>query len=147
VVVRRHWLTDEEFLQDVTVSQLLPGPNFSNLAIALGYRLAGVAGAVWALLAVVGPGALILLVVAVLYFARGFSPIVNTIMHGMGGAVVGLVLVTTARVAAPVLRDARAVLVAAVTFAAVGPLRMNTAVVIVLVAAISLFLHRPSARV
>ncbi len=147
MVVRRHWLTDEEFLQDVTVSQLLPGPNFSNLAIALGYRLAGVAGAVWALLAVVGPGALILLAVAVLYFARGFSPIVNTIMHGMGGAVVGLVLVTTARVAAPVLRDARAVLVAAVTFAAVGPLRMNTAVVIVLVAAISLFLHRPSARV
>jgi len=112
----------------------------------LGYRLAGVAGAVWALLAVVGPGALILLTVAVLYFARGFSPLVNTVMHGMGGAVVGLVLVTTARVASPVLRDARAVLVAAVTFAAVGPLRMNTAVVIVLVAAISLFLHRPSAR-
>jgi chromate transporter len=112
----------------------------------LGYRLAGVAGAVWALLAVVGPGALILVTVAVLYFARGFSPVVNTVMHGMGGAVVGLVLVTTARVASPVLRDARAVLVAAVTFAAVGPLRMNTAVVIVLVAAISLFLHRPSAR-
>jgi chromate transport protein ChrA len=101
---------------------------------------------VWALLAVVGPGALILLAVAVLYFARGFSPVVNTVMHGMGGAVVGLVLVTTGRVAAPVLRDARAVLVAAVTFAAVGPLRMNTALVIVVVAAVSLVLHRPRAR-
>jgi chromate transporter len=128
------------------VSQLLPGPNFSNLAIALGYRLAGVAGAVWALLAVVGPGALILLAVAVLYFARGFSPAVNTVMHGMAGAVVGLVLVTTGRVAWPVLRDSRAVLVAAATFAAVGPLRLNTALVIVVVGAASLFLHRPRAR-
>jgi chromate transporter len=128
------------------VSQLLPGPNFSNLAIALGYRLAGVAGAVWALLAVVGPGALILLAVAVLYFARGFSPVVNTVMHGMAGAVVGLVLVTTGRVAWPVLRDSRAVLVAAATFAAVGPLRINTALVIVVVGAASLFLHRPRAR-
>jgi chromate transporter len=126
---------------------LLPGPNFSNLAIALGYRLAGVTGAMWALLAVVGPGAVILLAVAVFYFARGFSPGVNTIMHGMGGAVVGLVLVTTARVASPVLRDARAVVVAAATFVAVGPLRMNTALVIVVVAAVSLFLHRPPARV
>ncbi len=128
------------------MSQLLPGPNFSNLAIALGYRLAGVAGAVWALLAVVGPGALILLAVAVLYFARGFSPTVNTVMHGMAGAVVGLVLVTTGRVAWPVLRDSRAVLVAAATFAAVGPLRINTALVIVVVGAASLFLHRPRAR-
>jgi chromate transport protein ChrA len=105
-----------------------------------------VAGAVWALLAVVGPGALILLTVAVLYFAYGFSPVVNTIMHGMGGAVVGLVLVTTARVASPVLRDARALLVAGATFAAVGPLRVNTALVIVLVGAASLFLHRPRSR-
>jgi len=102
---------------------------------------------VWALLAVVGPGALILLAVAVLYFARGFSPGVNTLMHGMGGAVVGLVLVTTARVAAPVLRDARALVVAAATVAAVGPLRMNTALVIILVAGVSLFLHRPPPRV
>jgi chromate transporter len=105
-----------------------------------------VAGAVWALLAVVAPGALILLAVAALYFAYGFSPAVNTLMHGMGGAVVGLVLVTTARLAWPVLRDSRAVLVAAVTFAAVGPLRINTALVIVLVGAASLFLHRPRAR-
>ena len=100
----------------------------------------------WALLAVVGPGALILLAVAVFYFARGFSPAVNTVMHGMSGAVVGLVLVTTARVASPVLHDGRAILVAAAPFAAVGPWRMNTALVIVLVGAVSLFLHRPRAR-
>ncbi|HUF94295.1 MAG TPA: chromate transporter [Candidatus Limnocylindria bacterium] len=146
VVLRRRWVTDAEFLQDVTISQILPGPNFSNLAIALGYRLAGAAGAAWALLAVAGPGALILLAVAMWYFARGFSPAVSAVMHGMGGAVVGLVLVTTARVASPVLRDSRAVLVAAVTFAAVGPLRVNTALVIVLVGVVSLFLHRPRAR-
>lgn len=143
MVVRRRWLTDAEFLQDLTLSQLLPGPTFSNLAVALGYRLAGVAGAAGALLAVVGPGALIVLAVAAFYFARGFTPDVNGVLHGMGAAVVGLVLVTTARLAIPALRDARAIVVAALTFAAVGPLRLNSALVIVLVGILSVFLHRP----
>src|SRR3989441_9796042 len=41
VVVRRAWVTTGEFVQDLTLSQLLPGPNFANLAVALGCRLGG----------------------------------------------------------------------------------------------------------
>ena len=62
LVRRRGWIGHDEFVQDFTLSQMLPGPNFSNLAVVLGYRLAGFAGGVWGLLAVVLPGALILLV-------------------------------------------------------------------------------------
>jgi chromate transporter len=40
-VEKRRWLTNHEFIQDLTLSQLLPGPNYSNLAVALGVRLAG----------------------------------------------------------------------------------------------------------
>jgi chromate transporter len=54
----RGWLRDDEFVQDFTLSQVLPGPDFSNLAVAPGYRLAGTAGGVWGLLAIVLPGAL-----------------------------------------------------------------------------------------
>src|SRR5256885_15658144 len=61
VVVRRAWVTTGEFVQDLTLSQLLPGPNFANLAVALGCRLGGWRGGVWALLAVLVPGALALL--------------------------------------------------------------------------------------
>jgi chromate transporter len=141
--VRRRWLGTDEFLQDYTLSQLLPGPNVSNLAITLGHRLAGLPGAVWALLAVVVPGLAVLLGLAVLYFARGLAPTTASLMHGMAAAVVGLLLVTSVRLMRPVLVTGRAVAIATATFAAVGPLQLNTAAVLVVAAALSVWLHRP----
>ena len=90
LVVRRRWLRTDEFLQDYTLAQLLPGPNVSNLAIALGYRFAGLPGATWALLAVIVPGLVVLLTLAALYFGRGLAPTTASLMHGMAAAVVGL---------------------------------------------------------
>ena len=146
LVVRRRWLRTDEFVQDYTLAQLLPGPNVSNLAIALGHRLAGFPGAGWALLAVIVPGLAVLLVLATLYFGRGLTPTVASLMHGMSAAVVGLLLVTTVRLMRPVLVDARAVVIAVGTFAAVGPLHLNTAVVLLVGAAVSVWLHRPGPR-
>lgn len=146
LVVRRRWLRTDEFLQDYTLAQLLPGPNVSNLAIALGHRLAGLPGATWALLAVLVPGLVVLLVLAVLYFGRGLAPTTASLMHGMAAAVVGLLLVTSVRLMRPVLVNGRAIVIAAGTFAAVGPLRLNTALVLVVSAALSIWLHRPGSR-
>jgi len=72
------------------------------------------------------PVASILVVLASLYLARGLTPSVATLMHGMSAAVVGLVAVTTLRMARPTLVSARAIAIAAATFAAVGLLKLNT---------------------
>ncbi|HYB42376.1 MAG TPA: chromate transporter, partial [Candidatus Methylomirabilis sp.] len=80
VVVRRPWLRNDEFVQDLTLSQVLPGPNFSNLAVALGWRLGGWPGAIWGTAALILPGALILLGLGALYFKTGFTP---SIAHAM----------------------------------------------------------------
>jgi chromate transporter len=141
LVRRRAWIRDEEFVQDFTLSQVLPGPNFSNLAVALGYRLAGPAGGVWGLLAIVLPGALILVGVATLYLHAAFGPTATLLMRGLSAAVVGLVLVTTLRITRGSLRAARGIAVAAVTFLAVGPLRLPTVGVVLVMAAVSLSLH------
>lgn len=146
LVVRRRWLRTDEFLQDYTLAQLLPGPNVSNLAIALGHRLAGLAGATWALLAVVVPGLIVLLALAVIYFGRGLAPTTASLMHGMSAAVVGLLLVTSVRLMRPVLVDPRTILIAAGTFAAVGPLHLNTAAVLLVSAVLSVWFHRPRPR-
>jgi chromate transporter len=143
LVRRRRWMRVDEFLQDFTLAQLLPGATFANLSITLGHRLAGVAGAFGGLAAVVVPGGVILVVLAALYLARGLTPDVATLMRGMSAAVVGLVAVTTLRLARPALVSARAFVVAAVTFAAVGPLRLNTPAVIVVMTAVGLWLNRP----
>ena len=143
VVVRRPWVRNDEFVQDLTLSQLLPGPNFANLAVALGCRLAGWAGGAGALAAIVAPGAVILLLLAVLYFRGGFAPAATHVMHGMAATVVGLVLVTTARIVRASLHGRVALGVAVATFLLVGPLGVNTPLAIALVLPVALWWHRP----
>lgn len=143
MVVRRPWLDSREFVQDLTLSQLLPGPNFSNLAVILGHRLGGLRGAAAAGLAVLIPGAVALLALAALYFRTGLDPRFRPFLHGMGAAVVGLVLVAVIRVAGGAVRAPRAGVVAALAFLGVGPLRVNTALVILLAGTLSLWLQRP----
>ena len=142
LVRRRGWIGHDEFVQDFTLSQVLPGPNFSNLAVVLGYRLAGLAGGVWGLLSIVLPGAVILVILGTLYLRGDFSPSVTHLMRSLSAAVVGLVAVTTLRILRGSMRGGRAVVVAALTFAAVGPLRLSTVGVVLVMAAASLWLHR-----
>lgn len=146
LVIRRRWVTDEEFVQGLTLSQLLPGPTISNLAVALGDRLRGAAGAACASLALLLPGALTLVAVSALYFGRGVGPGAGAALRGMGGAVVGFMLVTTARLARGALRGRGAPAIAALVFLAVGPLRLNIFAVLLLAGAASLWLNRPTRR-
>ena len=141
LVRRRSWIRHDEFVQDFTLSQVLPGPNFSNLAVVLGYRLAGFAGGVWGLLAIVLPGAVILLGASALYAQGAFGSGAGLLMRGLSAAVVGLVLVTSFRIMRGSLRGGRAVVIALITFVAVGPLRLPTVGVVLLMTALSLGLY------
>jgi len=144
VVQRRPWLKSSEFIQDLTISQLLPGPSFANLGVALGVRLGGGwRGGIWGLLALIVPGALILLGLTLLYFHVGFTTNATAAMHGMGAAVVGLVLTTTGRMIHASIRGGGAILIAAAVFVLVGLLKVNTALVVVAMVPLSLWLHRP----
>jgi chromate transporter len=146
LVARRGWVKREEFVQDLTLCQLLPGPNFSNLAVALGFRLGGPRGAAWGAVALILPGALMLLGLSALYFRGEFSPTMAHGLRGVAAAIVGLVFVTTGRIIPVALRTWRAVVIAAAVFLLVGVLRVNTALTITLVAPVSLWLFRPTPR-
>src|SRR5262249_46639773 len=45
LVERRHWLTEQEFVDLLALGQLLPGPNVRNVTVMVGDRCAGWAGA------------------------------------------------------------------------------------------------------
>jgi chromate transporter len=143
LVIRRPWIRNDEFVQDLTLSQILPGPNFSNLAVALGMRLGGGWGAFLGGVALMLPGALILLALGILYFHGVFAPSATHAMRGVGAAVVGLVFVATASIVPATLGGWRATCVAATVFVLVGPLRVHTALAILLVVPVSLWLYRP----
>jgi chromate transporter len=145
LVVRHRWADDDEFLQDLTISQLLPGPNVSNLAVAIGYRLAGLAGSIGAWLSLILPGALILLALTLLYFKRGLGAHAGAALSGMGAAVVGLMLVTNARLMRGASRGRAGAWIAAATFLAVGVFRVNMGIVVVAMTVLGLWLNRPGA--
>src|SRR5262245_39835686 len=64
LVDRLHWLSDREFVELLTIGQLLPGPNVLNLTVMVGNRLGGLTGVGasiagylgWPVLVVVGMG-------------------------------------------------------------------------------------------
>jgi len=142
-VTRRAWLSADEFLPGLTLSQLLPGPTISNLAIFVGTKLGGGRGAIVGWLAVLLPGALAILFLAAMYFERGVGPSAASVLRGMGAAVAGFLFVTTAQMARVALRGRGAPWIAALTFAAVALLRLNTFLVLLLVGALSLWINRP----
>ncbi len=100
-VVERHgWLTEEEFMDQMSLSQVMPGAFAVNMATAIGYRQAGWIGG---LSAVVGNVAMPICVIVLLaMFFRCFrdNSVVEHIFMGVRPAVVALI-------AAPVVKMAR----------------------------------------
>ena len=62
-----HWISDEETLNMVAIAQSTPGIMAVNTAIMLGYRMAGVLGALTGMFATVLPPLIIITIVATFY--------------------------------------------------------------------------------
>jgi chromate transporter len=89
-VRKRKWVTQDEFLEAVAVSQILPGPNIGNLAAYLGQRLRGGMGAIVAVLCLTVPGAISILALAWLYFNGMPASVSEPIGRGVSAAAAGL---------------------------------------------------------
>ena len=92
VVDRRRWLSDREFLDLVAATNLIPGPNSTELAIHLGYRRGGLAGLALAGVCFILPAALIVGGIAWAYARYGTTPQVGWLMYGIGPVVIAIVV-------------------------------------------------------
>ncbi len=116
----RHWLSEEEFLNGLAVSQALPGVNVKNLAIWIGYRLLGPLGALIGFVGIVVPPAIVIVLLGALFSSLAGYPLTHLALDGAAAAAIGLSLsmgVTTAR---RVPRRLMPLAVLLVTFAAIG---------------------------
>ena len=95
VVSKHSWLDDKTFLQQLAISQMLPGLKATNLAILVGDRLHGTFGAIAAMAGLCLPGAVLMYIVGVLYQVERERPFVEAALEGVAPAAVGLVLATT----------------------------------------------------
>ena len=116
LVEQRDWLTEEEYLRALSFCMLLPGPEAMQLATYAGWKLHGTKGGLIAGLLFVGPGALVILALSILYVTLGPTPIAQALLLGVKAAVVGIVIHALQRVAKKALKGRIDYLIAALAF-------------------------------
>jgi chromate transport protein ChrA len=102
VVRRRGWLDEQQFVDLVGATNLIPGPNSTELAIHLGYRRARWRGLVAAGVCFILPAFVIVLALAWAYVRYGRTPAVGGLLYGIKPvvvAIIGWVLLSLARTA------------------------------------------------
>jgi chromate transporter len=92
VVVRRQWLTRQEFLDYLGATNLIPGPNSTELAIHIGHLCGGPIGLVIAGLCFILPAASIVAVIAYLYVRFGQLPIATGVLYTLKPVVIAIVV-------------------------------------------------------
>ena len=90
-VAAKGWLTMDQIVNFVAVSESTPGPFAINMSTYVGIEVGGVFGAVCATLGVVLPSFIVILIVARIYEAFRKNRIVAGCMQGLKPAVVGLI--------------------------------------------------------
>ncbi|HVZ44681.1 MAG TPA: chromate transporter [Ramlibacter sp.] len=94
LVERRGWMTQEEFVEEWAVAQILPGPNVVNLGIMLGNRWFGWRGAIVGVLGLIAVPLLVVLVLALVYAQFAGNAHVAGALRGMGAVAAGLITAT-----------------------------------------------------
>lgn len=91
LVEKKRWMTNDEFVEDWAVAQIMPGPNVVNLSIMIGERYFGWRGAVAALAGMLTFPLILVLLLAVVYAQFASQPAVAGALRGMGAVAAGLI--------------------------------------------------------
>ncbi|MCC8117724.1 MAG: chromate transporter [Bacteroidales bacterium] len=103
IVDKHHWIDREEFLDLLAIAQSLPGILAVNIAVAVGDKIAGRKGSIWAALGTILPSFLIILCIAIFLTPDLIknNEVLSAIFKGIRPAVVALII-------APVISAAKA---------------------------------------
>ena len=127
LVEKKRWMTQEQFLEDWAVAQVMPGPNVVNLSLMIGGRHFGWTGALAALAGMLIAPMLLLLVVAALYGTVADTAAAQGALRGMGAVAAGLITATGIKLIAALNKNPMGMAVctglAGVTFVAIALLR------------------------
>jgi chromate transporter len=127
MVEKKRWLTQDQFLEDWAVAQVMPGPNVVNLSLMIGGRHFGWTGALAALAGMLSAPLVLLLGVAALYGTVADTAAAQGALRGMGAVAAGLITATGIKLIAALGRNQMGMGVCAglagLTFVAIALLR------------------------
>jgi chromate transporter len=124
LVEQRRWVSEREFIEVLSLSQFLPGPNIVNVSIIVGSRFRGASGSVAAVLGLMLMPFLIVLALAALYAQFASIEAVRGATNGVSAAATGLVIATAIKMAQPLKGVVWQIAMGVLTFVAIGLLRV-----------------------
>ena len=106
-----HWIDEEEMLDLVAIAQSSPGAIAVNGAIVVGYKLAGLAGVVCAVLGAVIPPFVILTLVSFFYAAFRENKVIQSLLYGMKSGVGAVIISVVYDMGSSIVKSKEAVLI------------------------------------
>ena len=104
-VRKRQWITREDFAELIALSNLIPGPNSTEMALHLGYKRGGWKGFFIAGFSFILPAVLIVLALAWFYVEYGDLPKVQSVFYFVKPVVVAIILSAVWNLAKSILSE------------------------------------------
>ena len=105
MVERKRWLTQDEFVEEWAVAQIMPGPNVVNMSMMVGSRYFGLPGAAAALSGMLAVPLVLILLLAMLYSHFSLHAGVSGALRGMAAVSAGLIVATGLKLAPTLKRS------------------------------------------
>jgi chromate transporter len=140
---KKRWLTDDEFMAALAISQTMPGLNAVNLSVLSGDRLRGVWGSIVATIGLLIPGCTFVLVVGLIYLKNADHPDANLLLGGVAAAATGLLAAITYRIGKRQFTHFKPLLILIATFVLMSLVNLSLPLVLAIMAPIAIFIYRP----
>ena len=119
IVDERHWMSEAEFAETLSLCQFLPGPENANISIYVGSKFRGPVGATVAFLGLTAAPLAVGLVLGVMYLRYPHLPVIQKILSGISAAAAGMLIATGINMLMPHCRRPAALFFALLAFAGI----------------------------
>lgn len=143
LVDKKKWLSSDEFLGYLAISQTMPGLNSVNLAVLAGDRIRGFAGAFMATLGLIIPGSIFVLGIGVAYLRNNNHPLSSLILIGVAAGACGLLGAITFRIAKDCFASIKSLAIIVATFSLMSLLHLQLIYVLAVMAPVAIYIYRP----
>jgi chromate transporter len=105
IVTRRGWLTRDHYFDLIAATNLIPGPNSTEVMIHVGYVTRGISGAILSGACFIVPSFVLTLLLAVFYKAGGALPQVDSALAGITPVILAIIAVAAYRLGPSALKS------------------------------------------
>ena len=135
------WIDEEEMMDLVAISQSAPGPIAVNASIIVGYRMAGIPGALLSTLGTVLPPLAIITAVSYFYIAFRENSVINALLFGMQAGVAAVIVDVVINMGLAIIKDKRLlpVIMTFLSFVATAVFDVNIVVILFICGAIGAY--------